>query len=72
MKPAYLNGKLDEEIFMKQPEGFEVPGKESWVLRLLKSIYGLKQSGCIWNRLLNDELRKLGFSCCRSDSCVYV
>ncbi|ETW77113.1 hypothetical protein HETIRDRAFT_248012, partial [Heterobasidion irregulare TC 32-1] len=45
VKSAYLNGKLDEEIFMRQPEGFQVLGKEDWLLRLLKSLYGLKQSG---------------------------
>lgn len=42
---AYLNGKLEEEIYMKQPPGFEVSEQTYKALRLKKSIYGLKQSG---------------------------
>jgi Reverse transcriptase (RNA-dependent DNA polymerase) len=41
---AYLNGKLEEDIYMQQPEGFEVGGPE-YVCKLKKSLYGLKQAG---------------------------
>lgn len=44
VKSAFLNGDLDVEIFMNQPEGFVVEGKESFVCRLKKSLYGLKQA----------------------------
>ena len=44
VKTAFLNGELEEEIYMEQPEGFIVPGKEKKVCRLVKSLYGLKQS----------------------------
>jgi hypothetical protein len=44
VKTAFLYGTLDEEIYMKQPEGFVIPGKEKEVCRLIKSIYGLKQA----------------------------
>ena len=44
LKTTFLNGELDEEIYMEQPEGFIVPGNESKVCRLVKSLYGLKQA----------------------------
>ena len=44
VKTTFLNGDLDEEIYMEQPEGFIVPGQENKVCRLVKSLYGLKQA----------------------------
>ena len=44
VKTAFLNGDLEEEIYMDQPEGCVVPGKEKNVCKLVKSIYGLKQA----------------------------
>ena len=44
VKTAFLNGELEEEIYMEQPEGFIVLGKAKKVCRLVKSLYGLKQS----------------------------
>ena len=49
VKTAFLNGELEEEIYMEQPEGFIVPGKEKKVCRLVKSLYGLKQAPKIWH-----------------------
>ena len=44
VKTTLLNGELEEEIYMEQPEGFVVPGKEKKVCELVKSLYGLKQA----------------------------
>nr|GEV65679.1 retrovirus-related Pol polyprotein from transposon TNT 1-94 [Tanacetum cinerariifolium] len=52
VKTAFLHGHLEEEIYVEQPEGFKVPGKEDHVCRLKKSLYGLKQSPRQWNCFL--------------------
>ena len=44
VKTTFLNGDLDEEIYVEQPEGFIVPGQEKKVCKLVKSLYGLKQA----------------------------
>jgi len=48
VKTAYLYGNLDEKIYMEQPEGFKLPGKENKVWRLHKALYSLKQAGLFW------------------------
>ena len=69
---AFLNGQLEEEIFMKQPEGYVIKGKEHMVCRLKKSIYGLKQSSRCWNATLHSHLLDMGFIQSTSDPCLYM
>lgn len=69
---AFLNGTLQEEVYMKQPIGYEKEGKEHLVCRLKKSIYGLKQSSRCWNTALDSHLKRMGFSQSKSDPCIYV
>ncbi|KAJ8455913.1 hypothetical protein ONZ51_g12299 [Trametes cubensis] len=70
---AYLQGDLDEEIYMRPPEGVQEPGKEGWFWRLLKSIYGLKQAGIQWKKKLESVLIGiLGFKKGKSDDCLYI
>ena len=67
---AFLNGTLEEEIYMRMPKGIgRYSGK---IVRLLWSIYGLKQASRIWNQLLDIELAKLGFHCITADYCIYI
>ena len=68
---AFLNGKLDEEVYMRQPEGFVATGQEHLVCKLKRSIYGLKQSPRCWNTVLDDQLKNMGFVQSASDPCVY-
>ena len=67
---AFLNGDLDKEIYMAQPEGFAA-GQEH-LCRLKKSLYGLKQSPRQWYQKLHSTFVALGFSRCASDHCVWV
>ena len=69
---AFLNGVLKEEVYMKQPDGFEMEGQEHLVCRLKKSIYGLKQSPRCWNAALHDHLSKIGFKQSPDDPCIYT
>ena len=68
---AFLNGVLHEDIYMKQPERFEAPGKEHQVCHLQKSLYGLKQSPRCWYEQLSPQLDSTGFKHSRADPCVF-
>ena len=68
---AFLNGDLQEEIFMRQPEGYAEPGGEGLVCRLKKSLYGLKQSPKCWNDKIDSCLKDMRFKK-TVDTCVYV
>ena len=72
VKNAFLHGDLDEEIYMKQPKGFEVIGKEDYVCRLEKSLYGLKQSPRQWYRKFDAFMIAHNFAHSSYDSCVYM
>ena len=69
---AFLNGELAEEVYVKQPEGFVVKGKEHLVCKLNKSLYGLKQSPRCWNYTLDGHFKSMGFKQAPSDPCIYV
>lgn len=70
IKGAYLNGILQEKVYMRQPEGFE-DGTDR-VCVLVKTIYGLKQSGREWNKEFNNKMTSFGFHPLKSDPCVYI
>jgi hypothetical protein len=72
VRTAYLNGVLREEIYMRQPEGFEVMGMEQLVCRLKKGLYGLKQAGRAWHQTIDPALQALGLTPLATDYCVYV
>lgn len=69
---AFLNGHLDEEIYMEQPEGYIKSGEESLVCKLKKSIYGLKQSPRCWSKTFTEFMKNIGFNQSTSDPCVFV
>nr|GEX21698.1 retrotransposon protein, putative, Ty1-copia subclass [Tanacetum cinerariifolium] len=71
VKTAFLNGDLDEEIYMKQPEGFVMSGHENKVCKLKKSLYGLKQAPKQWHQKFDEVVVSNGFSLNQADKCVY-
>ena len=73
IKTAFLHGVLpkNETMYMEQPRGFEEPGKEEWVMRLMKSIYGMKQASRIWNQTFHNAVTEWGFERLECDWCVY-
>lgn len=72
VKTASLHGNLKEDLYMHQPEGYMVKGKEHQVCLLKKSLYGLKQSPRQWNKRFDQFMKEHDF--CRSeyDMCVYT
>lgn len=65
---AFLQGEIDKEIYMQQPEQFR---QGSQVCKLHKSIYGLKQASRLWNTKLKNVLHELGMLQSKTDPCVY-
>ncbi len=71
IKTAFLNGELEEEVYVTQPPGFD-NGDSRVVCRLKKALYGLKQAPRAWHKTLNDKLQAMGYAVCKSDAGVYV
>ena len=69
---AFLNGTLEEEIYMEQPSHYVEKGKEKLVCKLNKSLYGLKQSPRCWNAVFTEYMEQAGFVQSSADSCVFV
>ena len=72
VKTTFLYGKLDEDIYMHQPEGFLEQGKEQLVWRLKHAIYRLKQAALAWWRELDNSVKWLEFACLHSDAGILI
>ncbi|WJX17845.1 hypothetical protein P8452_07710 [Trifolium repens] len=72
VKSAFLNGPLEEDVYVKQPPGFELKGKEDKVLKLNKALYGLKQAPRAWNKRIDQFFVMQGFRKCSVEYGVYV
>nr|GEX86431.1 zinc finger, CCHC-type [Tanacetum cinerariifolium] len=71
VKTAFLNGDLEEEVYMEQPKGFVMPGNEHKVCKLVKSLYGLKQAPKQWHQKFDEVVLSSGFHLNQSAS-VYI
>jgi hypothetical protein len=68
---TFLNGELEEEIYIDQPNEFVANGQEGMVCKLLKSLYGLKQAPKQWHEKFDRTLTYAGFVVNEADTCVY-
>ena len=71
VKTAFLHGDLEEEIYITQPDGFKVAGKENWVCKLNKSLYSLKQSSRQWYKRFDQFMIDQNYTRSSFDHCVY-
>jgi hypothetical protein len=71
VKTAFLNGVIEEEVYIKQPQGFEVHGRESHVCRLKKALYRLKQAPRAWYSRIDGYLMSLGLTKSEADPNLY-
>ena len=69
---AFLNGTLEEEVYIQQPKGFVKEREQNLVCKLKKSLYGLKQSPRCWNATLDAHLKSMGFTQSTADPCIYT
>ena len=72
VKSAFLNGEVEEELYVRQPEGFLIEGREQWVLRLKKALYVLKQAPRAWYFKLHRCMLSLGFTKSRHEQAIYL
>jgi len=71
VKTTFLNGDLEEEVYMKQPEGFSSSSGEHLVCKLNKSLYGLKQASRQWYLKFHGIISSFGFDENPMDQCIY-
>jgi hypothetical protein len=72
VKSAFLNGDVQEEVYVEQLTGFIIAGKEHKVLKLKKVLYGLHEVPRAWNAKLDDTLLSLGFQRTPSEQTIYI
>jgi hypothetical protein len=71
VKTTFLNGEIDEEVYIEQPEGFVIHNEKTHVCRLKKAMYGLKQAPRAWYEKMDGFLMSLGFSKSTADPNLY-
>jgi hypothetical protein len=72
VKTTFLNGVIEEEVYIEQPQGFEVEYKKTHVWRLKKDMYGLKQAPRAWYGIIDSFLTSLGFTKSKANSNLYL
>ena len=71
VKNVFLNGVIEEEVYIEQPKGFETFDSESHVCKLKRALYGLKQAPRAWYTRIDNYFTGLGFTKSEADSHLY-
>jgi hypothetical protein len=72
VKTTFLNGVIEQEVYIEQPQEFEVEDRKTYVYRLKKALYGLKQAPRAWYGRIDSFLTSLGFTKRKADSNLYL
>jgi hypothetical protein len=72
VKPSFLNGELEEAVYIEQPEGFQLSENTDYVCKLKKALYGLKQGPRAWYSRLDKYLQQAGFRKGSADNNLYI
>ena len=72
VKTAFLNGVIEEEVYIEQPQGFEVEYRHTHVCKLKKALYGLKQAPRAWYERIDGFLLSMGFTKSKADPNLYL
>ena len=72
IKSSFLNGELEEEVYIKQLEGFQLSEKKEYVCRLKRDLYGLKQAPRAWYSRLDRYLQQQNFNRGSADNNLYI
>jgi hypothetical protein len=70
-RAAYVNATMPNDVFIAQPPGFSRGQSPSYVLKLLRALYGLAESGYLWSQLFHAVIAAYGFQRIANDECVY-
>jgi hypothetical protein len=71
-KSSFLNGELEEEVYIEQPEGFQLSENTDYVCKLNKALYGLKRAPRAWYSSLDKYLQQAGFIKGSADNNLYI
>ena len=72
VKTTFLNGVIQEEVYIEQPQGFEVEYRHTHVCKLKKALYGLKQAPCAWYGRIYSFLSSMGFTKSKANPNLYL
>jgi hypothetical protein len=68
---TFLHGRLEEEVYMQQPLGYEDPSRPNYICKLDKALYGLKQAPRAWYSRLSSKLVALSFEASKVDTSLF-